>query len=382
MQTQAQPHVSAATLPAVEDGPSRSALIARFYLLSLIDRYVYRGRPSASPRFAARQAIAEALQRRDGFTTPIPARPLPEVEAATRPAFLEASQTYRRSVVLRGFARDMPAVQRWDLDYLRERLAGVQCGVCVQDAEVRLKSWDVRCDIVPMDMADYLSKLGEEGLYLNNSTEVFCKVPALLDDLDLGRLKVFCEPGSAWDELVATNIFVSGPQAFSSMHAAIGGNFFLQIAGRKRWTFIEPQYAPHLHALPITPFQAVFTAFGGSRSQALQGAGEDNPITRMPRYEVTLEPGDLLYNAPWWWHEVDNLDPMNIGCAIRHLTPPYRMPPTLQNNPIYGAASTYTTAHALATGHWIAQRVFGYQPPMRQVSNALHERLLNRGRGR
>ena len=33
----------------------------------------------------------------------------------------------------------------------------------------------------------------------------------------------------------------------------------------------------------------------------------------LPRLEVILEPGDVLFNAPWWWHTVENLDDLTVG---------------------------------------------------------------------
>lgn len=49
--------------------------------------------------------------------------------------------------------------------------------------------------------------------------------------------------------------------------------------------------------MPARPFTYCLSAFGARGS-----TDSDSPIARLPRFEVTLEPGDLLYNAPWWWH--------------------------------------------------------------------------------
>jgi len=39
----------------------------------------------------------------------------------------------------------------------------------------------------------------------------------------------------------------------------------------------------------------------------------------IPKYEVVLEPGDVLYSPQWWWHTVDNLGE-SIGVAMRFRT--------------------------------------------------------------
>ena len=38
----------------------------------------------------------------------------------------------------------------------------------------------------------------------------------------------------------------------------------------------------------------------------------------LPRYDIILEPGDILWNAPWWWHRIENSDGFSIGVAVRN----------------------------------------------------------------
>mgnify|MGYP001372745346 CR=1 FL=1 len=38
----------------------------------------------------------------------------------------------------------------------------------------------------------------------------------------------------------------------------------------------------------------------------------------LPRYDIVLEPGDILWNAPWWWHRIENGNGFNVGLAIRN----------------------------------------------------------------
>ena len=36
-----------------------------------------------------------------------------------------------------------------------------------------------------------------------------------------------------------------------------------------------------------------------------------------PVYQATLEPGDVLFNPPWWWHSIKNVDATTVGVASR-----------------------------------------------------------------
>ena len=355
---------------------------ARFYWLAALDQLLWKGRPSESSRFATKEELARAARARDGFTEPRAAEPLPELPGdADRAAFLEASEGLHRPVVLRGFASGLQAVQTWTEERLRTELGDVDCHVFVQDESSRKESWDKGSQLELVRFAEYLDRRGSEPLYLNNSTELFLARPDLLDELDLPGIRGrFHTPGSSWDELVTANLFVGGLRVYSSVHCAIGGNFFTEVSGRKRWTFIDPRYGPHLHAIPGRPFQFLKSAYGGSRVQTELDEGA--VIALLPRYEVVLEPGDLLYNPPWWWHEVDNLDDFTIGVALRHIPPPPSGSPTWDNHKVWSALSTWPKAHALLWGHWLASKVSRSLPSVRQLYGEKQVEDLRKGLGR
>lgn len=354
----------------------------RFYALSLMDRYLWSKPPSQSPRFERRERVAAQLRDRDGFTHVRPAEPLPGTHAHDLDTFVAGTHGYRHPFVVRGYLRDTPAVTQWSKDHLRAALHGVQCRVFVQDEASRTRSWDQGTGLIDVPFHEFVDRMATEHLYLNNATEVFLARPELVEDLQLERIRRdLTTPGSSWDELVTTNLFVGAPHVFSAVHAAPAGNFFLNLVGRKRWTFVDPRYAGHLHALPSRPFQYLKSAYGGSRAQAELG-NDTHPLQMLPRFTVTLEPGDLLYNAPWWWHEVDNLDDFTVGCAVRHLVPPLQRSPTVQNNPIYSLASAYPKFHAVALGHWAKQRVLGGDDSLRDFASELQVRALRKGLSR
>ena len=36
-----------------------------------------------------------------------------------------------------------------------------------------------------------------------------------------------------------------------------------------------------------------------------------------PVYHARLNPGDVLFNPPWWWHAIKNVTPTSVGVASR-----------------------------------------------------------------
>lgn len=349
------------------------ALERELYRLIIADRYLWKGQPSQSPRFARQAEIVAELHARSPFQAPRAPEPLPAYPAdgMDRARFMEVTGGLTRPVIIRGFGRDMRAVQRWTPDYLREKLAGKTCAVVVYDEETRLRSWDKNLEFVQMGFGEYLDRMVHEDIYINNRTEIVESCPALLDDLELGRIQQrFTEPGSRWDELVTTNFFIGARRVHSSVHAAFGGNFFFNIAGRKRWLMIDPIYSAYIHPIPAKPFQYVRSACGGYRRCAEQGQ-HDNIFVRLPHFEAVLEPGDLLYNTPWFWHEVENLEDFTVGCAIRHFPRPLRASPSWSNHPLFTLTSLYPRTRALMFGHYLRHRVTGNDEPLRNIANKL-----------
>lgn len=350
---------------------NRADLERRFYTLFLADQRRWTGKPSQSPRYAEQCALVDAV--RALHPAPVAPRPLTELPAdTTREAFLQATDGLRRPVVIRGFADHMPAVRTWTQDHLRERLGETSCAIVHYDDASLERAWDTGVEIAPMRFADYLAKMADGRVYLNNSSELFTKHPDLLADLDIQRLRdQFCSPGR-WDELLTTQLFIGGRIVRSALHAAFGGNFFLQLAGRKRWVLMDPAHSVALHAIPGRPFQYVISAAG-------RYWGADNPVLeRIPRREVTLNPGDLLYNTPWWWHDVQNLDDFTVGCAVRHFPTPGHRSPSWANHAIFTRHSTYPRSRATMFAHRAAASVGLTGPSMQAWANQHVSERLNR----
>jgi len=146
---------------------------------------------------------------------------------------------------------------------------------------------------------------------------------------------------------------------------------------------IEPRYTAHVCPILSRPFQFMKSAYGGTRAHAEFGDGGPSVFDTLPRFEVVLEPGDLLYNAPWWWHEVDNLDDFTVGCAVRHMPPPWRRSPSWSNHFLYTLTSVYPGGRALMYAHHAYQVLTGGRgPTTRELLQERQLAALRRGLGR
>lgn len=348
-----------------------SLLIAELYTRMALDARSAARRPSEAPNFARRSAIAEKLGSLR--TERVEASPVPVVTSHDREAFLAASEGASRPVVLRGFARQTAA--RWSEQMLRARVGGATVTVMNMKEDAERNGWDVGNEHVKLTVAELLDRIPEERLYLNNSTELFVDHPDLMAELQLDRLSRFTTPDGTWDELLTTNFFIGGRKVRSAIHTAYGGNFFMNLVGRKRWRFIDPRYSPWLHPVPARPFDYATSAHGSLYSDEQDGI-DDSIFFRLPREEVLLEPGDVLYSAPWWWHEVDNQSDLNVACAVRHLQPPGGLSPSFTNCVPMAMASRFPKSRFLTTVHYLKHRYGGGESSLRaRVNQAVWQRV-------
>lgn len=181
-------------------------------------------------------------------------------------------------------------------------------------------------------MTDSDPKVIEEGYYINNVTEIFQQYPQLINELGLDAIKRI-DDSINQESWLKVNMFMGGPETGSSLHCAVGGNFFFNVHGKKRWILIDPKYTRFLRSTPSENFSFVISGLD------LQNPEHSSIINDyIPKYEVVLEAGDTLFIPPWWWHYVHNETPFTIGCAVRDHTVYWQ---SVYNNPMFMFMSPY-----------------------------------------
>jgi hypothetical protein len=90
----------------------------------------------------------------------------------------------------------------------------------------------------------------------------------------------------------------------TKMHMDVSDSLFTQVYERKRWTFVDPEYATNLQIY-------------GNSLNMVYISGYDvhhEPIPQeVPIKEVILHPGDVVYFPPMTFHAVENLDDITFG---------------------------------------------------------------------
>jgi hypothetical protein len=197
-------------------------------------------------------------------------------------------------VVLRGFARETQAVRTWTFASMLARY-GDEPVLLTRAAQ---DGYDGR-----------LREVDDPDVYVHNCEVLFRRYPELLANLDLERLEPYIGKRLGYSQL-----FIGRGGTGTPFHAAAVWNWFINVDGRKTWYFVDPRDTVFLYPFPVMGRPAAFPLclYPDEYDREQFPAFE-----YCPYYTVTLEPGDVLLNPPWWWHAVHNASPTSIGVATR-----------------------------------------------------------------
>lgn len=197
-------------------------------------------------------------------------------------------------VVLRGFMNDTKLLKELSWDKVLNKYA---------DEDVFLTK---------KELDGYPGKLKEvdnPSVYLHNSEKLFTKYPAIRDLFQYKRLEPFLNMKVGYEQ-----IFVGRSGTGSPFHHAAVYNMFYMVDGKKQWWFIDP-YDTFL-GYPL----AIFGRAAGFLMCLWPNEynKEAFPLFQYcPVYTAVLNPGDVLFNPPWWWHSIKNVTETTVGVASR-----------------------------------------------------------------
>ncbi|HBI82523.1 cupin-like domain-containing protein [Orrella sp. NBD-18] len=104
----------------------------------------------------------------------------------------------------------------------------------------------------------------------------------------------------------------------TGLHYDTMDNFFMQLYGQKRWILSEPDSFLNLYPRSAFSHYPRVTDFNPLRPDF-----EKFPRARKVKfYDVTINPGNILYAPPYWWHQVisySTIISVNIWCATSKL---------------------------------------------------------------
>ena len=236
--------------------------------------------------------------------------PVPVIDGANIEEFIENYRDKSQPVVLKNVASNWPLFQKWSPDYFAEKYP--HDPVILFDAAIENSkfAYSDGKETKSLSLQEFVESINNGGEDYARLLPLLDQHPELLHDMDVDWLRFAANNGSK--KSIKHQLFIGGPKTSTSMHCAIGSNLFIQVHGRKQWWIYSNENAPLLE--PIVDRSVFF------RSQA-NGEKPEGILKKADGWTVVLEPGDILYNPPFFWHQVRNID-MNVGVGFRWFSLP------------------------------------------------------------
>jgi hypothetical protein len=203
--------------------------------------------------------------------------------------------------VFRGAAKDWPAVGKWTLDFFEQNYGDVK--ITLND-NVGLA--DQKFEI--LSFGHYIRQLKAGSLKYLRFSDVVNDNESLKNDFDMTWLRRLYLPDS-WGEDI--KMFMGNKGSLTRLHVGFSDFLFVQVMGRKKWILYPTNNRLHLDA------RTERTHHFYSKADPYQTNDPDFPLLKYAqRYEVYLEPGDVLWVPSLVWHHVENLDDsIGIRCG-------------------------------------------------------------------
>jgi tRNA wybutosine-synthesizing protein 5 len=205
-----------------------------------------------------------------------------------------------KPVIHKGGAKNAKYVELWSTDYLREKINSrvVKVNFC-EEGVYDFNKNAIKQEKLSFDNAltFFCSKDRVSKSYYLQQTSIGEISAELLDDLQLPEWSL------ASDLMYPPNLWIGGAGCVSPLHYDMAYNFLVQVKGRKELIIFSPEDSMYLYPS------------GKQGGGHLSDVNLDNiDIHQFPMYTFAqpfhciLEPGDLLFIPPRWWHHVRSLD--------------------------------------------------------------------------
>ena len=213
----------------------------------------------------------------------------------------------KRPLVIREAFKHSVPVQKWDLNFLKSQFPDVLVPVH-ERAEKGSSLYDkgiVECPLGEF-IEDVQARKGSKYM-VGSSTLLGHGDRQLVKDIPLQEITELFSI-----HILRPELFIGNENNWSPWHSAGPETFFIQVHGQKEWKFVDPKYTSLMY-----PAYGYINGPAAVQTQIELQNLDAYPLYNLPQiYTVTLEPGDLLYNAPHWWHEVTNIGE-TIGMPLR-----------------------------------------------------------------
>lgn len=209
-------------------------------------------------------------------------------------------------VIFQGAAKHWPCIGKWSPEYLATHY-GSDPVTLIDASPENIKSISRQPEMTTL--AEVIDSMDAGALQkYSRFNRLLYQHPELLQDLDVSWLLKHRNTLASGRTF---QVFIGGKGSKTHLHCASEHNLFIQVYGEKHWILYPPAYDCVLEP-PVTRTPYFHSEFNPDAPDY-----QSYPALQyLNRYECTLQPGDIFFNPPSWWHHVSNLS-HSIGIGFR-----------------------------------------------------------------
>ena len=242
-----------------------------------------------------------------------------QIERIENPSYDDFYHNYvlkNKPVVITGVASNWDALSKWNIDYLRSTSEDVSVDIIVSKDQSTIgnqeKGWRTHRKL-PMGFKEFLTTIEDTSSlkrYYYLQYQKFDKFPHLLNDFEV--------PAFIPSKDINTRIWIGSGRNITPVHHDTQSNILTQLRGSKKFTLFAPSESQALYPFPFR-----------SKNRALSPVNikepnfEKHPLFKEAQpYECVLEPGEMIFQPVFWWHQVETLsDELTISVTFMWKAP-------------------------------------------------------------
>jgi Cupin-like domain len=229
------------------------------------------------------------------------------VHNPTREELRRESEGYKKPVIITGMISEWPAFERWSIEYLNEKVGHKEVEVSVSTNEIFGFDTETHAFQKKMmrfsEFTNWIMQNDRRGVrYYLHTCPIETDFPELLEDVII--------PDYFRKPMLMKNIWVGTDRNVTALHWDAAQNLLCQVRGQKRLVLFEPSETPYLYPFDVhskTPH------ISHIRDIDNVNVNEFPKFSKAKSIECTINPGEMLFLPPFWWHHVYSIGQLNIA---------------------------------------------------------------------
>jgi hypothetical protein len=198
-------------------------------------------------------------------------------------------------VVFKGVAKEWPCEFKWTLDFFYKNYNDKQVIICDNEGFIDPKNPQKFEEIT---LGSYIEQLRNGSTKYLKFSRLMDDDPKLKNDLDMNWLRKFHPLGSFAENFL---MFIGNSEALTPIHCGFGHSLFIQVSGKKKWILWKPN-----ERIFFDP-RAKRRQYNFAEADPYILNDQNFPLMKYAeRYEIVLEPGDVLWFPSHLWHYVES----------------------------------------------------------------------------